>query len=180
MARVHVTNLATLADEVARVRPQKVVTVIDPGTALPDLPELATEAHLRLFFHDLSAPRTAADILPSRSDMQTILTFADALGPDGILVHCFAGVSRSTATAYAIACMYNPGREQELAQMLRQRGPHAIPNRLMVAFADDLLGRGGRMNEAIAALPPPHRPMFERRFELPLVWELDAAPGDPV
>jgi predicted protein tyrosine phosphatase len=68
-------------------------------------------------------------------------------------VHCYAGISRSTAAAYVIAAALQPERdESELARELRTRSPTATPNPLIVAHADKLLGREGRMVSAIRAI----------------------------
>jgi predicted protein tyrosine phosphatase len=71
------------------------------------------------------------------------------------VVHCYAGVSRSTAAAYVTVCTLNPGRsEASIAQALRRASPTATPNIRIVALADDMLGRNGRMVDAIAAIGP--------------------------
>ena len=70
-----------------------------------------------------------------------------------MLIHCFAGVSRSTAAAYIAACALAPERDEfDIARALRAASPTASPNAHLVALADDALGRGGRMNEAIAEI----------------------------
>ena len=74
-----------------------------------------------------------------------------------LLIHCWAGISRSSAAAYAIACDRNPGFERDIAIELRRRSPSATPNRLMVRLADDLLQRDGRMVEAIDGDRPRRR-----------------------
>ena len=68
-------------------------------------------------------------------------------------MHCWAGISRSTAAAYILAIAINPDLDKEaLAQELRRRAPSATPNPLLVSMADEKLGRGGRMVAAIARI----------------------------
>ena len=63
-----------------------------------------------------------------------------------MLVHCWAGVSRSMAAAYILLCdRFGPGHEEAIAQPSRLRAPHAYPNALLVQLADAALGREGRM-----------------------------------
>jgi predicted protein tyrosine phosphatase len=83
--------------------------------------------------------------------MRMILNFVSAWAPeDPILIHCYAGISRSTATAFITACAHNPSAdEEEIALALRAASPTASPNRRFVALADAELGRGGRMSRAI-------------------------------
>ena len=70
-----------------------------------------------------------------------------------MLIHCYAGVSRSTAAAYIAACRLSPHRdEHEVARALRAASPTATPNLRFVALADERLGRGGRMVAAVAAI----------------------------
>jgi predicted protein tyrosine phosphatase len=67
-----------------------------------------------------------------------------------MLIHCWAGISRSTASAYTALCMLRPNAdEEELAHELRAASPSATPNRLIISYADTLLGRQGRMSRAI-------------------------------
>jgi predicted protein tyrosine phosphatase len=73
-----------------------------------------------------------------------------------MVIHCWAGISRSMASAYAILCdRLGPGREIEIARAIRLRAPHAQPNRLLVQHADEALGRRGRMVLALNSMGPP-------------------------
>jgi predicted protein tyrosine phosphatase len=70
-----------------------------------------------------------------------------------MVIHCYAGVSRSAAAAYIVAAALNPhGDEAELAAMLRWLSPSATPNSRLIAVADALLGREGRMIAAIKGI----------------------------
>ena len=69
-----------------------------------------------------------------------------------LVIHCYAGISRSTAAAYIAACALRPPRRGRVAAALRAASPSATPNPLFVAIADRLLGRDGRMVAAIAAI----------------------------
>ena len=72
-----------------------------------------------------------------------------------LLIHCWAGISRSTAAAYIAACAFAPERDEaELAARLRKASPSATPNARLVAIADAMLGRDGRMRDAIAGITP--------------------------
>jgi predicted protein tyrosine phosphatase len=71
------------------------------------------------------------------------------------LIHCWAGISRSMASAFTILCdRLGPGREIEIALAMRRRAPHAQPNALLVRHADEALGRSGRMVAALEAMGP--------------------------
>jgi predicted protein tyrosine phosphatase len=70
-----------------------------------------------------------------------------------MVIHCYAGVSRSTAAAFVAVCTLNPeGTEGAIAQALRRASPTATPNIRIVVLADDVLGRRGRMVDAVTAI----------------------------
>ena len=135
-------------------KPSHVLTLLGPG-AEPD-PICGDAHHLALRFNDITAPM-AGHVAPSADTVRVILAFGErwraAATGAPLLVHCFAGISRSTAAAYMLACAFSPrGREEALARALRTASPTATPNSLMVALADDLLDRRGRMIASVEAL----------------------------
>jgi predicted protein tyrosine phosphatase len=104
--------------------------------------------------------------------VRTILDFVGGWRADApILIHCYAGISRSTATAFITACVHNPSLdEEEIAHALRAASPTASPNRRFIALADAELGRGGRMRRAIDAIgrgPPWYEVGEANPFSLP-------------
>jgi predicted protein tyrosine phosphatase len=90
-------------------------------------------------------------------------------GRGDILVHCSRGVSRSTAAAFVVMCLREPNTaEAALASRLRAAAPFADPCPLLIAYADALMGRGGRMIDAIEDLPPPIPTIRAPTVALPL------------
>ena len=104
--------------------------------------------------------------------MQAIIDFGRGAGDRRMLIHCWAGISRSSAAAYAIACDRNPGFEGDIADELRRRAPSVTPNRLMVQLADDLLERNGRMGAAIARIGRGAEAFEGETYRLPLSWPI--------
>jgi predicted protein tyrosine phosphatase len=125
--------------------------ILQSPDALPaDLGDPRIARRLTLRFNDIAEPR--AGLTPPDAALVAELLAFGAQAPV-LVVHCFAGVSRSTAAAYAIACQAaGPGQEAALARALRELSAAATPNPLVVALAEAALGRGGRMVEAIAAV----------------------------
>jgi len=112
--------------------------------------------HLKLGVNDIVDP-AAGTAPPGRDHIDALLAFSrqwDTSQP--FLIHCWAGISRSMASAFTILCdRLGPDREIEIARAMRQRAPHAQPNRLLVRHADEALGRGGKMVAALNAMGPP-------------------------
>lgn len=153
MPVIHVCSLARLGETVARARASHVVTLINRGTAVARPEGIAPERHLFLGMSDIVDPLDG-HILPGEEHMARLLGFVRGWGRQApIVMHCWAGISRSTAAAYIAACALAPGRdEEEIAGALRAASPSATPNARLVALADAALGRDGRMMRAIARI----------------------------
>jgi predicted protein tyrosine phosphatase len=132
-----------------------VMSLLGPETPHLSLNRLQPDCHLCLTFHDIAEPLEGFTA-PGRDHVEQILDFAATWQPPaGLLIHCWAGISRSTAAAFAAMCALNPEHEEaEIAWDLRRMAPTASPNRLMVMHADELLGRRGRMIAAVDAIGP--------------------------
>jgi predicted protein tyrosine phosphatase len=147
-------------DELARhgaARVTHVLSILDPGWPEPGaFAVFAPHRRLELRFDDVidQLPGTHP---PQRQDVERLLAFADELGRDGpaahLLVHCHAGISRSTAGASLILAAAAPALAADavLAAVLRQR-PRAWPNLRMIELGDALLGREGALVAAAVAI----------------------------
>jgi len=91
---------------------------------------------------------------PTYEQIAEILTFAQSIDrSSSVLIHCWAGISRSTAVAYAVLCQIaGPGTEKECLTHVRRIRPQAIPNSLIVTLAEVALERNGTMFVAYDAL----------------------------
>jgi len=156
MTRLLVTPLSSLADALDAHAPSHLITLLSPQNMIETPEGFAPAMHLKLALNDIvdSQDGTAP---PARQHIDSLLSFSrgwDAERP--LLIHCWAGISRSMASAYAILCdRMGPGYEIHIARAMRKRAPHAQPNRLLVQHADDALGRGGRMLGALDHMGPP-------------------------
>ncbi len=153
MPRLHVCSLARIEAEVARTGARSLVTLLSPGTAVTRPADIHEDFHHNVAMSDI------LDHMPGqvRPEMHHLDGFLDFVGRwdrrEPMLIHCFAGVSRSTASAYIAVCRLSPHRdEHEVARALRAASPTATPNLRFVALADERLGRGGRMVAAIEAI----------------------------
>jgi predicted protein tyrosine phosphatase len=153
MPRLHVCSLALIEAEVARTGARSLVTLLSPGTLVERPGTIVEERHLNIAMSDI-LDHQDGQVRPEMHHLEMLLAFVhrwDRREP--MLIHCYAGVSRSTASAYIAVCQLSPHRdEHEVAQALRAASPTATPNLRFVALADERLGRGGRMVAAIEAI----------------------------
>jgi predicted protein tyrosine phosphatase len=137
-----------------------VLSILDPD--YDDPPAFAAfppHHRLALRFHDVIEDVIDArpDYLPpSRSDVARLLGFGLDLihTPDPhLLIHCHAGVSRSTASAALILAQAWPDRPASAALgAVAAIRPRAWPNLRILEFGDALLGRNGEIVTAVAAI----------------------------
>lgn len=169
MTYLVVSSLAALPATVAEHGALDVVTLINAQTPVERPASIQPERHLFLAMNDIAAP-TDGLTHPSEDHLDQLIAFGhrwDRTTP--LAVHCWAGISRSTAAAYILALSINPQLdERELAKELRRRAPSATPNALLVSLADRKLGRNGRMVEAIRAIGRGEDAYAGTPFVLPL------------
>jgi predicted protein tyrosine phosphatase len=176
MPTLHVCSLARLPETVAATGASHVVTLLNEGTPVSCPVAIRADRHLFLAVSDIVEPLDG-HVLPCAAHVETLLRFVHAWERESpLLIHCFAGISRSTAAAFVSACALAPGRaEADIAAALRRASPSATPNARLVAVADDLLGRGGRMVDAVRSIGRGVEAYEGAPFMLPLV---DVDPGD--
>jgi len=154
MSYLVVCPLAEIEVVAARHDPSHMVSLVDATTPVARPPMIEQKNHLFLKMNDI-AQSQAGLVPPTAAHVQALLDFAEdwarlsAKRP--LLVHCWLGISRSTAAAFIIACRLWPERaEQDIAHDLRFHAPFATPNPRLVALADELLfgtlADGGRVS----------------------------------
>ncbi|MGD0026026.1 MAG: tyrosine phosphatase family protein [Xanthobacteraceae bacterium] len=150
---IHVCSLARLHETVEDTGARHVVSLIGDEARLERPSGIAPENHLWLQLHDISSPLDGY-IMPGEEHVADLLHFVrgwDRRAP--LVVHCYMGISRSTASAFASVCALNPHRDEgSIARALRRASPTATPNIRIVSLADRLLGRKGRMVAAIETI----------------------------
>jgi predicted protein tyrosine phosphatase len=148
-----VSSLADMPTIVRAARPSHVISLLDPETSIPTPKGVAAERHLRVGVNDICEPLEGLTC-PTAETVEQILRFGRTWEPrDPMLVHCWAGISRSSAAAFILACERCPqAAERTIAEHLRRASSAATPNPRMVELADDMLGRGGRMVDAVRAI----------------------------
>ncbi len=147
---IYVAPLSLVEATVTHARVSHLVTLINGELPVATPASIGPDRHLRLSMNDICEPQDGL-VLPCETHVEDLVRFAldwDRQAP--LLIHCWAGISRSTAAAFISLCALNPSADElAVAQALRQASPTAYPNRRLVALADRTLGRSGRMNRAV-------------------------------
>lgn len=171
-----------------------ILGILDPGTPQPDGYVHHPKALRDEFrFYDIVTEQDGRS-MPTEHDMAAILKVGEKLAAQPVrhlLVHCYAGVSRSTASAVALMAQRNPGRAADIFAALGDIRPKAWPNSVMIGHADRLLNLGGTLVEAlrlhhiaVAHRHPEVRTLISsvgRGHELPAEYAAEGSdPNEPV
>jgi predicted protein tyrosine phosphatase len=166
---IHVCSLAALPETVRATGASHVLTVMANVDQVQRPASVLEANHLKVSMDDITQEMDGF-LAPSQEHIERVLNFVrnwDRSAP--MVVHCYAGISRSTASAFAAACMLNPHRNEiEIARQIRARSPIASPNRLIVTLADKALGRDGRMLRALDEMGPGSMTVEGRPFRVDL------------
>ena len=166
---LHVCSLAALSDTVRATGASHVLIVMANVDQVQRPPSVLPANHLKVSMDDI-IEQMDGFVAPNETHIERVLTFVrgwDRRAP--MVVHCYAGISRSTASAFATVCALNPHRdEMSIARLIREASPIAAPNRLIVSLADKALGREGRMLRALDAMGPGSMSVEGRPFHIDL------------
>jgi len=147
-------------------RVSHVLSILDPDWLVPDaFGAYGEHARLELRFHDVIEEHNPDMIAPRQEHIADLLAFGRGLLDEPrddahLLVHCHAGVSRSTASMALILAQALPdvAADRIFAQVLHIR-PRAWPNLRILEIGDALLGRRG---ELVAAAAGVYRTQLDR------------------
>jgi predicted protein tyrosine phosphatase len=150
---IHVCSLARLNATIDETGARHIVTLLRLSDRVQRPTHIAAENHLVLAVDDIAMPMLGFTA-PGEEHVERLIAFVNAWDRAApMVVHCFAGISRSTAGAYVAACALNPQRdEMQIAWDIRRASRTAQPNSRIVSIADRLLKRDGRMVRAIDAI----------------------------
>jgi predicted protein tyrosine phosphatase len=156
-----------MPDVVERIRPHGLISLLPAADQPPTPLEIRKGGHLRILVDDIDEPQPGY-IAPSPEHVARLITFLRATPPSApLVIHCLAGVSRSTAAALVALALDAPGREAEAARILREASAFASPNRLLVSIADKVLRRDGALVAALDAMGEPDWSSDFEAFLLP-------------
>jgi predicted protein tyrosine phosphatase len=153
MSRVLVCPLSRIATTVAESGASHLITLINDDTPVERPAAIAAANHLFLGVNDIIEPMEGM-VLPAEEHVRALLDFVAAWDQrKPMVIHCYAGISRSTAAAFITLCAVRPERDEaDIARRLRLASPSAFPNPRIVGHGDALLARSGRMVAAAQSI----------------------------
>ncbi len=168
--KITVCGIDELPDHSA-VGVSHVLSILDPDWPVPDaFGTFGEHERLELRFHDVIELDDEDDMIPPRREhVERLLAFgrdmmAEPAPGAHLLVHCHAGVSRSTASMILIVAQARPeAPASAIAQEIYRIRPKAWPNLRIIEMGDEMLGRGGTL---VAAVIEIYRAQIERRPEI--------------
>lgn len=127
------------------------ISLIDPDFFL-DVPQPGKNSTLRrYYFHDISKNYPTLEYLKlaTLEQIQDILEFTISLQCENkLLIHCHAGISRSTAVACGVLCQHALSPEEAIQHVLSIR-PQAFPNEYIISLFDQALNLNGELTYAV-------------------------------
>jgi predicted protein tyrosine phosphatase len=133
-----------------------ILSIVDPGDKPPRRPvNIPAINHKVIHFNDIEDPFPAYNaVTPNKEHIQDLIYWFNEIKKDAdfLIVHCFAGVSRSTAVTFLFHnLLLKAGNEEKaLGAMLTSAVfGGAKPNKRIVQLADEELDRHGRMVSVI-------------------------------
>jgi len=150
---IHVCSLARLHHTVETIGARHVVTLMRDVHLVSRPTGILSDNHLVLAMDDISIPLEGYSAPADEHVLDLVRFLHDWERRAPLVMHCYAGISRSTAAGYVAVCPLNPHRDEAaVAETLRLASATATPNARLVALADRLLGRSGRMIRAIESI----------------------------
>jgi predicted protein tyrosine phosphatase len=172
--RITVCGLDELAGH-SKAGTSHVLSILDPDWPVPEaFGAFGEHAKLELRFHDV-IEEDAGMVPPSEGDVARLLAFGRGLMAEPrndahLLVHCHAGISRSTASMALILAQALPSvsADEVMREIMRIR-PNAWPNLRIIEIGDHMLSRNG---EIVAAAIEVYRGQLEIRPHLAALMTL--------
>lgn len=159
---IKVTCLPRATSVAAEWKARLVVSLLDPDLPQSAHPSIDVCPHHVFQFHDQERQEATGHFADT---LRPVLELVGGhLSDDNprLLIHCHAGVSRSTALAYgAISILLGAGLEEEAFESLMNITHKPWPNRRVVECLDEMLGRDGALLAPLDAM----RAQFPRRID---------------
>jgi predicted protein tyrosine phosphatase len=151
--KIHVCSLFDMPHYARELQPGFLVSAIQPEFQPETPPQVTTERHHRMAVHDIAGPAFGS-VHTEYQHIENLINFLKVWSGsnESLLIHCYAGISRSTAVALLALFIKRKCAEFDAAMALRDAAPHAKPNRLIISLADEILALNGRLVTAVDSM----------------------------
>ena len=168
--KLFVSPLGQVRELIASTNTRYIISLMDPHWDIATPENIKPENHLKLFFNDIAGKKSGMTP-PDKKHIIKLIDFVMAWDMrDPMIMHCLAGVSRSTAAAFIAQCALNTNYDEKLiAKRMRELSDIAAPNTLMVSHADKILRRRGRMVRALKRMGRAEKTVVGDIISLPAV-----------
>lgn len=120
----------------------KIISIVDPTTNVFG----SNNPHHIERFHDIEIPLDGYQH-PTLQNIENILEFSKTFtDTDKVLIHCHAGVSRSTAVAILVFIQYGMNIKDAFDKVFEIRDC-MDPNKMILSYGDTILNCNGELNE---------------------------------
>ncbi|MCY4096260.1 MAG: protein tyrosine phosphatase [Gammaproteobacteria bacterium] len=174
---IYISGLASMPKLVRQFDVRDLVSVINAEAQPPTPPEISSDRHHRCRVDDIVESRPGHTV-PQSEHIAELIEFLHSWDTHtGLLIHCMAGVSRSTAVGL-IAHVLKTNDPRRSVMDLRRAAPYAWPNRRIVSLADSILGLNGKLNHALKEMGPANW-QSDAEYVVPRLHESDVRGSGP-
>ncbi|NTG49140.1 protein tyrosine phosphatase [Agrobacterium rhizogenes] len=175
MTVIIVSPLARIAEMAVRHGASEMISLMAKEQSFHRPAVIKADRHLLLGMNDISFAGTGNLVAPQETHVRDIIDFARSWNRTApLLIHCWMGVSRSPAAALIAALAVHPEEDDMvLTRRLRAASPYATPNTRLVMIGDEVLGRKGRLVDAVKAIGRGADADGNMPFVLPLLAKID-------
>ena len=150
---IYITSLANMPNLVEQFDVRDLVSIVGEDFQPPTPAQIQPSRHHRCSVDDIVEAKPGLKV-PKNEHIAELIEFLNTWDAEtGLLIHCHAGVSRSTAAAL-IAHTLKTNDPSKSAIALRKASPYAWPNSRIVALADSIMGLNGQLVRALKDMGP--------------------------
>ena len=144
------------------------ISLLSPYSMIPTPSMVDSDKHLKLEVDDIEFPVEGMRH-PHVEHVRALLEFGRDFDEETeIVVHCYMGRSRSAAALLLLLVQQNPGRIQDVIDMVYREALHIKPNGLLVKLGDAELGCEGELIDAVNRMPEPWTEEFDGIASFPM------------
>jgi len=165
--KIIISPLSLASKMIEKYNVNYIISILSPGESFPVFNDIKNTNHLKLSFNDITCQKKNL-IEPALYHVENILNFSKKCSKnETLLIHCYAGISRSTAVALILYSYYKKDIKADfIAKKFRSLSPFANPNSLLLKLGDHLIGNNNVLTECHGLLKKPKLTYENKPFVL--------------